>query len=67
MTEPGGRLFLLCFLGPQPGSPDQHITADTVTTAFADGWRTDRIDPSTLDSRTDPGGIPALLAQLTRI
>lgn len=65
-TTRGSRLFLLSFLS-QPGSPGQQITAGTVGEAFADGWRTGPIEPATLDSRTDPDGIPALLACLTRI
>jgi cyclopropane fatty-acyl-phospholipid synthase-like methyltransferase len=67
VTQPGSRLFLLCFHGPQPGTPDQQISARTIGRVFADGWRIDTIQAATLDSRTDPDGIAALLASLTRI
>src|SRR5690349_5038890 len=49
-TRPGSHLFLLGFDGPQPGSPQHQITADIISEAFADGWRTDRIEPTTLES-----------------
>jgi hypothetical protein len=34
---------------------------------LAGAWRVDAIEPATLDSLTDPDGIPAWLVALTRI
>lgn len=42
------------------------LTRDEIETAFAEGWRVDSIDPSTIDITTDPDGIRAWLVALTR-
>jgi cyclopropane fatty-acyl-phospholipid synthase-like methyltransferase len=63
----GGRYFILCFAGPQPASPARHLIPEDITTSFTDGWRIDSIDPVTLDSLTDPDGIPARMVSLTRM
>jgi hypothetical protein len=39
---------------------------EDITACFAQGWRIDSIEATTLDSRTDPDGIPAWLVALTR-
>jgi hypothetical protein len=39
---------------------------EDITTCFTDGWRIDSIEPTVLDSLTDPDGIPAWLVALTR-
>ena len=67
---PGGRYFMLCFSDRQPGEdwPQVHrVTRDEITATFADGWRIDSIEDSTIDITTDPAGIRAWLAALTRI
>jgi SAM-dependent methyltransferase len=66
VTRPNGRLFLLCFAGPQPGTPDRRLDATSLSERFRNGWRTDSIQAATLDSRTDAAGIPALLLTATR-
>lgn len=64
---PGGRYFMLCFSDQQPGDQGpRRVTRDEITTAFAQGWRVDSIEPGTLDSPTDPDGIRAWLVALTR-
>jgi SAM-dependent methyltransferase len=62
----GGRYFVLCFRGAPTDNPVPHLTREDVTSCFAQGWRIDAIDETTLDSRSDPDGIPAWLLALTR-
>ncbi|MFC4003988.1 hypothetical protein ACFS2C_13770 [Prauserella oleivorans] len=54
---PGGRYFMLCFSDQQPGDQGpRRVRHDEITTSFAQGWRIDSIEPTTLDSPTDPDG-----------
>jgi len=62
----GGRYFVLCFRGSPTDTSVRHLTREDVTGCFTRGWRIDAIDETTLDSRTDPDGIPAWLLALTR-
>jgi cyclopropane fatty-acyl-phospholipid synthase-like methyltransferase len=63
----GGRYFLLCFSDQQPGGQGpRRVTQDEITTAFANGWQVDSIEPATLDSPVGPDAIEAWLAALTR-
>ena len=66
--EPGGRHFMLCFSNRQPGQwgPVRKITREEITATFAGGWRVDSVQPATIDITTDPAGIRAWLAVLTR-
>ncbi|MEC3974421.1 class I SAM-dependent methyltransferase [Amycolatopsis sp. H20-H5] len=64
-----GRYFMLCFSDRQPDGrwPWVHrVTRDEITATFADGWRVDSIEPATIDITTDPDGIRAWLASITR-
>ena len=61
----GGRYFVLCFAEPQPASPVRHLTPEDITNVFTDGWQIESIEPTTLDSLTDPHSIPAHLVTLT--
>lgn len=67
--RPGGRYFMLCFSDRQPGEWGRvhKLTRDEIEVTFADGWRVDSIEPSTIDITTDPDGIRAWLVALTRI
>jgi SAM-dependent methyltransferase len=68
VVPPGGRYFVLCFRSRQAGSPAvRHLVREDITTYLADDWRLDSIEPATLDSLSDPDGIPAWLVALTRI
>lgn len=51
----------------QEAAPSHHATIDDVATAFASGFRVDSVDPVTVDTTTDPDGLPAWLVALTRI
>jgi hypothetical protein len=53
--------------GQQPGDGGpRRLARGDITTAFANGWRVDSIEPTTLDSPTDPDGIRAWLVTLTK-
>jgi cyclopropane fatty-acyl-phospholipid synthase-like methyltransferase len=64
---PGGRYVMLCFSDAQPGDTSPHrVTRDEIVTAFRDGWRVESVEPATIDTLTDPAGIRAWLAVVTR-
>ncbi|MDT7578747.1 MAG: hypothetical protein QOK35_7 [Pseudonocardiales bacterium] len=64
---PGGRYLMLCFSDAQPGDSGPHrVTRDEISTAFQPGWRVDSIEPAIIETLTDPAGIRAWLAALTR-
>ncbi|MFJ9011666.1 class I SAM-dependent methyltransferase [Streptomyces canus] len=66
-VRPGGRYLMLCFSDRQPGDWGPHrVTRGEIEAAFADGWRTDSIEPATIDVTIDPDGIRAWLVALTR-
>jgi hypothetical protein len=48
-----------------PG-PVRKLAPDDIRAAFADGWQADSIKVSTIEITTDPAGIRAWLAALTR-
>jgi cyclopropane fatty-acyl-phospholipid synthase-like methyltransferase len=66
---PGGRYLMLCFSDRQSNErwPSVHrVSRDDIAATFADGWRVDAIEPSTIDITTDPDGIRAWSVALTR-
>jgi cyclopropane fatty-acyl-phospholipid synthase-like methyltransferase len=64
----GGRYFMLCISDRQPGEDGPHrVTRDEITAAFARGWRIDSLEPATIDITTDPAGLRAWSAALTKI
>jgi cyclopropane fatty-acyl-phospholipid synthase-like methyltransferase len=64
----GGRYFMLCFSDRQPGVwGPRRVTRDEIIASFANGWRVDSIEPSTIDITIDPNGARAWLSALTRI
>jgi SAM-dependent methyltransferase len=63
----GGCYFMLCFSDRQPGVwGPRRVTRDEITATFADGWRVDSVEPSTIDITIDPDGVRAWLTSLTR-
>jgi len=65
----GGRYFMLCFSDRQPGSGrpgPRRVTENEIRTSFADGWRIDSIERTTIQSVMDPPEIQAWLARITR-
>jgi SAM-dependent methyltransferase len=69
VIRPGGRYLMLCFSDRQLGEWGRvhKLARDEIEAAFADGWRIDSIEPSTIDITTDPDGIRAWLVALTRV
>jgi SAM-dependent methyltransferase len=64
---PGGQYLMLCFSDAQPGDTGPHrVTRDEIVATFRSGWRVDSIEPATIETLTDPNGIRAWLAALTR-
>ncbi|OLZ74352.1 SAM-dependent methyltransferase [Streptomyces sp. IMTB 2501] len=64
----GGRYFMLCFSDLQPGDQGpRRVTRREIDAAFAEVWRTDSVEPATIDITTDPDGIRAWLVAATRI
>jgi pimeloyl-ACP methyl ester carboxylesterase/SAM-dependent methyltransferase len=68
VLTPGGRYLMLCFSDQEPGDQGpRRVTHDDITTTFADGWRIDSLEPTTLDSPTGSSGIRAWRVSVTRI
>jgi cyclopropane fatty-acyl-phospholipid synthase-like methyltransferase len=67
-VPPGGRYFMLGFSDRQQAEWGRvhKLTRAEIEAAFANGWRVDSIEPSTIDITTDPDGIRAWLVALTR-
>lgn len=61
----GGCYFMLTFRGQH--THHRELTRDEVTDIFADGWRLDSYEPTTLVAEGHESDIPAWLARLTRI
>lgn len=67
VTGPGARYFLLCFNEHVPGDEGpRRIRQDEIRAAFADGWRVDDIEASSITATLGPP-IAAWLAALTRL
>ncbi len=63
----GGRYHMLCFSDLQPGEwGPRRVTQDEIRASFADGWRVDSIEASTLAVTIDPNGARGWLAAITR-
>jgi pimeloyl-ACP methyl ester carboxylesterase/SAM-dependent methyltransferase len=61
----GGHYYLLAFSDRQLGDGGpRRLTREDIATAFADGWRIDSIERTTLDSPTQP--IQGWLAMVTK-
>jgi cyclopropane fatty-acyl-phospholipid synthase-like methyltransferase len=64
----GGRYFMLCISDQEPLNWGPHKVARAeIGAAFADGWRVDTMEVSTIDITVDPGSVRAWLVALTRI
>ena len=65
---PGGRYFMLCFSDQQPGDwGPRRITEKELRDCFADGWRIDSLEPTTIEITFDPAVVQAWLASMTRL
>ncbi|HET6635678.1 MAG TPA: class I SAM-dependent methyltransferase, partial [Streptomyces sp.] len=66
----GGRYFMLGLSAEDPGEwrgRMRKLTRADIESTFADGWRVDSIEPATIEITTDPNGLRAWRAALTRI
>lgn len=69
VTGSGGRYLLLCMSDEEPGYSGgrmRHVTRNEITAAFAKEWTINSIEAATIETRTDPAGLRAWLASLTR-
>lgn len=67
-VRPGGRLFVLCFGDHERGrGGPRRVSQAELRTAFAKGWRVDRIDDAVIESHIYPGGANAWLMAATRV
>ena len=65
---PGGRYLMLCFSDQEPGNQGpRRVTREDITTTFADGWRIDSLEPTTLHSPTGSAAIQGWRVAATRI
>jgi cyclopropane fatty-acyl-phospholipid synthase-like methyltransferase len=63
----GGHYFLLCFSDRQPGDTGpRRVSRDEIRATFAEGWRIDSIEPTTIDITISADGARAWLASMTR-
>jgi cyclopropane fatty-acyl-phospholipid synthase-like methyltransferase len=68
VTAPGAGYFLLCFSDQQPGEfGPRRVTEDEIRASFADGWRLDSIEATTMAVTFIPTGALAWLASITRM
>ena len=67
VVNDGGCVHMLCFSSEEPGDwGPRRVHPDEIRASFADGWRVDSIEPTTLDITVPPGTVQALLSTITR-
>ena len=67
VVEDGGRVYLLCFSTDEPGDwGPRRVHPDEIRASFAEGWRVESVEPTTLDISVDPGTVQALLSTIIR-
>jgi SAM-dependent methyltransferase len=67
LTEPGGRLHLMCFSEAEPpGWGPRRVTQMELRGTFATGWLIDEIVPTRFETLLGPDGAAAWLASFTR-
>ena len=67
-TGSGARLYLLCFSDEEPGDwGPRRISQGEIQSSFANGWRVEAIEPSTLEITVDPHTVHGWLATITRV
>jgi cyclopropane fatty-acyl-phospholipid synthase-like methyltransferase len=58
VTEPGGRLLLLCFSDEEPGSQGpRRVSQREIRSAFDEGWTVEEIRAGHMDVRRDLEGV----------
>jgi cyclopropane fatty-acyl-phospholipid synthase-like methyltransferase len=68
VTSPGSRYFMLCFSDRQPGETGpRRVSQEEIRRSFAEGWRIDAVDASTIETNLPDRQVLAWLAQMTRV
>jgi SAM-dependent methyltransferase len=69
VTRGGGTLHLLCFSDVGPAARGPHpVSEEELRAAFAGGdWSVATIEPNRIQTRFEPGGVPAWLAKVERV
>ena len=75
VTEPGGKLFLMCFSDEEPGTAGpRRIARRELYQAFVDGWKVESMDPCRFEVNLDhtefkfsEGGPKAWFAIIRRV
>jgi SAM-dependent methyltransferase len=66
-TVPGARYHMLCFSDRQPGDwGPRRVSRREIRSSFARGWRVASIEPATLHTTLDVGGVQAWRSAVTR-
>lgn len=66
----GGHYLMLGLSDAEPGFNGgrmRHLTRQEVADAFTAGWQVEAIEPATIEITTDPSGVRAWLAVITRV
>ncbi|MGZ4651514.1 hypothetical protein, partial [Oryzihumus sp.] len=64
----GAWYHLLCFSDAEPGDwGPRRIRQEEIRRAFAEGWRVETIEPTSLEITIDPGQAHAWLAAIVRV
>jgi hypothetical protein len=59
---------MLCFSDRQPGETGpRRVSQEEIRRSFAEGWRIDAIDASTIETNLPDRQVLAWLAQMTRV
>jgi SAM-dependent methyltransferase len=67
IVAPGGRYFMLCFSDQQPGEwGPRRVGRTEIESSFADGWRIDSIERSSIEITLYPACAHAWLVSATR-
>ena len=70
VTEPGARLYVLCFSDEGPDTGPHPVSQDDLRSAFSPdrGWQVTAVEPERVLTRFhDADGAPAWLATITRV
>jgi hypothetical protein len=70
VTEPGARLYVLCFSDTDPETAGPHpVSRQELSAPFTprSGWSIASISPERLRARFAPEGAPAWLAKIERV
>lgn len=69
VVRPGGRYFMLALSDQETGYVGgrmRHVRQEEIAATFVDRWRVDSIEAATIEITTDPAGLRAWLAALTK-